>query len=128
VNSKRKLFCEIAPWAYEVSLFKCRSIRHIQNFLSFQKYAIEMQSKSLPILIYRYQSLIRRKLGNVDMDLQNNKAINLSIAAPKVSGILIKPNETFSFWKLVGSCDIRNGYKEGLVVGSNGLVKQQETT
>jgi vancomycin resistance protein VanW len=50
------------------------------------------------------------------MQLQENKAVNLSIAAPKVSGILIKPGQTFSFWKLVGSCTQRKGYREGLLI------------
>lgn len=36
------------------------------------------------------------------MALQENKAVNLAIAAPKVNGITIKSGETFSFWKLVG--------------------------
>jgi vancomycin resistance protein VanW len=50
------------------------------------------------------------------MRLQENKAVNLSIAAPKVSGILIKPGQTFSFWKLVGSCARRKGYREGIFI------------
>jgi vancomycin resistance protein VanW len=52
----------------------------------------------------------------VDLSLQDNKAVNLSIAAPKVSGILIRPGETFSFWKLVGSLSNRKGYQEGLII------------
>ena len=50
------------------------------------------------------------------MQLQENKAVNLSLAAPKVNGIIIKPSETFSFWRLVGSCTARKGYKAGLVI------------
>lgn len=67
---------------------------------------------------YSHKSLIRRKLGNVDMQLQENKAVNLAIAAPKINGIIINPGETFSFWKLVGRCSHRNGYKEGLTISS----------
>jgi vancomycin resistance protein VanW len=55
-------------------------------------------------------------LGNVDLNLQENKAVNLSIAAPKVSKVVIRPKETFSFWSLVGSCTRRKGYREGLVI------------
>lgn len=46
------------------------------------------------------------------MDLQNNKAVNLGIAAPKVNSVIIRPGETFSFWKLVGRTSIKKGYKE----------------
>lgn len=67
--------------------------------------------------------MIRRKLGNVHMDLQENKAVNLSLAAPKVTGILIRPGETFSFWHLVGSLSPKKGYLEGLAI-SNGEPKR----
>lgn len=59
---------------------------------------------------------MRRKLGDVDARLQENKAVNLAIAAPKVSGILVRPGETFSFWRLVGSCNERKGYLDGLTL------------
>jgi len=52
----------------------------------------------------------------VDLGLQENKATNLAIAAPKVNGILIRPGETFSFWKLVGNISEKRGYKEGLII------------
>lgn len=53
------------------------------------------------------------------MDLQENKAINLSLAAPMINGILIHPGEIFSFWRLVGADSERKGYREGLTI-SNG--------
>ncbi len=115
---RRKLFCEISPFTYSVSVLKCRIFRYIKDFLSFSSYAKERQREPLPYLICRHNSLIRRKLGNVDSVLQNNKAVNLSIATPKVSGILIKPGDIFSFWRLVGSCSKRKGYKEGLVIAA----------
>ena len=78
--------------------------------------AKEKSSEPLPILVYRHASLIRRKLGNTDLSLQENKAVNLSLAAPKINGILIRPGETFSFWNLVGRDDARHGYKKGLTI------------
>ena len=50
------------------------------------------------------------------MELQENKAKNLSLAAPKINGIIIKPGETFSFWHLVKRCLEKDGYKEGLTI------------
>ena len=57
------------------------------------------------------------------MDLQENKAVNLSIAVPKVNGVLIRPGETFSFWHLVGRTGTKNGYKMGLTI-SNGQASE----
>ncbi len=115
---RRKLFCEISPIAYKISVIKCRIIRNIKNLL-IRNLATEKSNNLLPYTVYKQSSLIRRKLGDVDPALQDNKAVNLNLATPKVSGVIIKPNEIFSFWELVGSCSIKNGYKEGLMI-SNG--------
>lgn len=119
----RRLFCEISPLTYKISTEKCRLKRNLDDLLSQEKFACEKSEQPLPELIYRHNSLIRRTLGNVRMDLQENKAVNLSIAAPKVNGILIRPGETFSFWHLVGRTSAKKGYKEGLTI-SNGKTSQ----
>lgn len=116
---KRKLFCEVSPFTYELSKRKCIALRRIKDLLSDSKFSHHRSAAPLPILIYNHNSLIRRKLGNTELELQENKAVNLSIAAPKINGILIHPGETFSFWRLVGPDSARNGYKEGLTI-SNG--------
>jgi vancomycin resistance protein VanW len=94
-------------------------MRHIKNILGKEKLAQTKQKELLPVVIYKHNSLIRRKLGNVDLQLQENKAVNLSIAAPKITNIIIKPGETFSLWYLVGKCGKRQGYKEGLTIDNN---------
>lgn len=119
---KRKLFCEISPLTYKISMQKCIMKRNIKNALSKEKFA-KTKGEPLPIVIYKHNSLIRRKLGNVDLQLQENKAVNLGLAAPKISCVLIKPGETFSLWKLVGSCAERKGYKEGLTISTGRATK-----
>lgn len=69
-----------------------------------------------PVVVYAHKSLIRRTLGTVDQKLQENKAVNLSLAAPRVNGVLIRPGETFSFWRMVGPCTARRGYLPGLTI------------
>lgn len=116
---RQRLFCELSPFTYKISVFKCRIVRRIKDFFAVKSFAKTKQSELLPIIVYKHESLIRRKLGNSDVRLQNNKAINLSIAVPKVNGILIKPGETFSFWKLVGNTTAKKGYKEGLTISNS---------
>ena len=111
----RKLFCEISPLTYAISVKKMRMQRRIKDFLGKNKFA-KGQRAPLPVLIYKHSLLIRRKLGNVDMQLQENKATNLQLAAPKVTGVVINPGEVFSFWRLVGACTARKGYKTGLTI------------
>ncbi|MEG0169905.1 VanW family protein [Anaerorhabdus sp.] len=114
----RKLFCEISPLTYLISVEKERALRNCKDFISQALFASEKSEDYLPIVINKHNSLIRRKLGNVDMELQENKATNLSIAAPKINKILIQPNEVFSFWKLVGKPTKKKGYRNGLTISS----------
>jgi vancomycin resistance protein VanW len=90
--------------------------RKVLWFIHRNQYAKTFESNPLPIKIYEHKSLIQRTLGNVDKKLQENKEHNLKLSAPKVNKILIKPGETFSFWKLVGKCTKKKGYKEGLII------------
>ncbi len=113
---QRKLFCEISPLAYKISTYKCILVRRLSDIFSGNRFAKIKSDSNLPIIVYKHNSLIRRKLGNVDLLLQDNKAINLSLAAPKVNKIVIRPGEVFSFWKLVGSPNENKGYKTGLTI------------
>ena len=115
---RRKLFCELSPFTYRLSVCKGRTIRLLRN-LRVRRFARERREELLPVVVYAQRTLMRRRLGNVEMQLQENKVINLNLAAPKVSGVVIKPGEIFSFWELVGACKARAGYREGLVF-SNG--------
>jgi len=112
----RKLFCQISPLTYRISRKRCILQRKIKDALQGKSIAREKSEDRLPVVVYRHNSLIRRRLGNVDMALQDNKAVNLSLAAPKVNGVLIRPGQTFSFWNLVGNCNEKEGFKEGLVI------------
>jgi len=119
----RKLFCELNPLAYKISVIKEILKRRIKWLFNRKSYAKSFEKNRFPIKIYIHQSLIRRTLGNVDSTLQENKAVNLKLASPKISGIIIKPGEVFSFWKLVGSCTTAKGYKEGLIISLGSVDK-----
>lgn len=112
----RKLFCELSPLTYEISRQKCILSRHITNFASKDKFAKAKSILPLPHKIYSHSSFMRRKLGSVDMALQENKVHNLSLAVPLVNGVLIYPGEIFSFWNLVGNTTRAKGYKTGLAI------------
>jgi vancomycin resistance protein VanW len=73
--------------------------------------------------VFRHKSLILRPLKDVDMYLQENKRVNLEIAISHLHKIVIKPGETFSFWKLVGRPSKRTGYLTGLVLKQGRIEK-----
>jgi vancomycin resistance protein VanW len=50
------------------------------------------------------------------MWMQQNKVVNLKLAAARLDGIVLYPGETLSFWRLVGRPTRRRGYLEGMVL------------
>ena len=117
----RKLFCELSPTCYKISVFKERTKRHIKNKLNQHKLATTKSDKELPNIVKGHTSIILRKLHNVDMQLQINKKTNLEIASKQLNGLIIHPGEIFSFWYLIGEATRKYGYKEGLVITKNGF-------
>jgi vancomycin resistance protein VanW len=92
-----------------------RKLSWIQKSSHFAK----VSSKSLFKYSYiKHDSLLLRPLRNVDMQYQHNKIKNLELAINNIDGIIIKPQQTFSFWYLVGNPTKRKGYLKGLVLRS----------
>lgn len=89
--------------------------RYLKWALERQKLA-RRREKPLEMPIFQHQTPLFRKLKNVDMYLQHNKATNLRLAAANIDGLVIMPGETFSFWRLVGKPTESRGYLEGLVL------------
>lgn len=117
----RKLFCELSPTCYKISIAKERTKRNIRNKLEKNKLATNISKKELPNIVKSHTSIILRKLHNVDMQLQINKKTNLEIASKKINGLIIHPGEIFSFWYLIGETTRKYGYKPGLVISKHGL-------
>ena len=111
----RKLFCQLGPAAYAVSVAKQCAVRRLQDAAARTPFC-GLQAGLLPAVLYRHNSLIRRTLGNTRPELQENKAVNLALAATKVNGALLRPGQVFSFWHMVGSVTAKKGYREGLTI------------
>ena len=117
---KRKLFCDINPTCYKISVKKETLRRNIKDFLSSEKIAKEKSPELLPNILKSHSSVLVRRLEGVDIRLQENKVTNIRLAAEKINGIIINPGETFSFWKTVGKTTEKEGYLEGLVIKRGG--------
>ncbi len=91
---------EVHPFFYHTRIQQKRVFRSIVNLFGGIKFAKHKElSTTFPFTCKKHQSLLRRKLGNSDPKLQENKITNLKIASSKIDGVIIKPGETFSFWK-----------------------------
>ena len=118
----RKLFCDINPTTYKISLEKEIFKRNVKDLFSEEKIAKQHSKEVLPNIVKSHSSILIRKLNGVDLRLQENKVTNIMLACNKVNGLIIHPGETFSFWKTVGKATQKKGYKEGLVISSKGLI------
>jgi vancomycin resistance protein VanW len=111
---QKKLLSQRHPYLYFLAVWTRRIQRYGSWYLSSKKYAAKKTADPIPFRIKKHQSVLLKKLGDSDMQLQINKVTSLKIAAKKINGIIIKPGETFSFCKLVGRPTKRKGYLPGM--------------
>ncbi|MBR3933068.1 MAG: VanW family protein [Clostridia bacterium] len=121
-QKKARLFCEINPFCYALSVQKGIVKRHIKNFFEKEKIAKIKSTQKLPNLVWEHSSNMIKRAPGVNLEHQLNKADNIAIAGGKINGIIIRPGEVFSFWKTVGKPSKRNGYKEGRIIQNERLI------
>ena len=80
------------------------------------RWAKERRTEKLPCLQFSHATPLLRQLRGEDMALQQNKITNLKLAVSKLDGIILRPGETFSYWRLIGKPSRRKGYQEGMVL------------
>jgi len=95
-------------------------LRYAQWYLGGIKYARLFSDEKLDYIAFTHQTPLIRKLKGVELKLQYNKVVNLKIAAERLNGLVIKPGETFSYWRLIGKPTYRKGYLDGLVLNPDG--------
>lgn len=115
MNDKpKKLLSQRHPIFYFISVWTKRIWRQLTWYFDNKRYSTKKTADKLSYRIKKHQSVLLKKLGDNNEQLQINKVTNLKIAAKKINGILIKPGETFSFCKLVGRPTKRKGYLLGM--------------
>ena len=118
----RRTISSYHPALYSLRVWQKQQARHLRDWPQRRSFARETQSETLPHVLKRHQSLLNRKMGESDPQLQLNKIVNLRLAREHIDGILIRPGETFSFWRLVGDANAAKGYLPGMRL-SRGEVK-----
>lgn len=67
----------------------------------------------LPVILAEVRTPLHTADNKAERALELGKIQNLRIAATSLDGILIAPNEVFSFWRNVGPCYKSKGYRAG---------------
>jgi len=91
-------------------------IRRLMWIKMRNDFAKHLSPQVLPHLHFEHKTPLLRKLKDVDMQLQYNKITNLKIAVGCIDGIIIRPGEIFSYWKLIGNPTRNRGFKDGMVL------------
>lgn len=98
---------------YGVKYYRLK--RYTKWFDGKEKFA-QQKGELLKYSILQHQSFLLRELKDVEMWLQHNKVQNLSVAAKRLNKGIIRPGETFSYWRLLGNTTRKKGYAEGMVL------------
>ena len=80
------------------------------------RFARKSGSPSCDYSHFRHRTPLLRRLKDVDMQYQYNKITNLRLAAARLDGVVLRPGETFSYWRLIGRPSRRKGYLDGIVL------------
>lgn len=77
-------------------------------------YAKKIADNLLPNLVFEASIPMLNENSGFEMKYQINKVHNLKLAARTINHVVIRPDETFSFWQLVRWADSYEKYKDGL--------------
>lgn len=97
--------------------------RRLEWAVNARKFARPESDVHLDHSIFRHCSMLLRPLKDVEMYLQHNKITNLRLAIEQIDGVVIRPGEIFSVWRLVGRPSASRGFLDGLVL-HNGRIEK----
>lgn len=112
----RKRITQIFPWLLPIRRKQQLLFFYTRMSLDGNQYASDKIGARLPNLLVESSCPLYNRETGFDMVYQENKVFNLKLAADMIDHLVIRPNETFSFWKLIRHADRFTPYKEGLIV------------
>ncbi|MCQ6563863.1 glycopeptide resistance accessory protein VanW [Paenibacillus mendelii] len=113
---RRKRLTQLFPFLLPVRVMQRKMCFYAGMRLDGLRYAGTIDESQLPYKIFEAGCALYNSNTGFDMMYQENKVFNLKLAAKTLNGLLIRPGETFSFWRLVRHADKHISYKDGLTV------------
>ena len=118
---ERKRITQLLPFLLPVRRAQRKLCFYMKMHFDANHYAKTKSVKLQPFCAYKSKTSLLNENTEFDMKFQGNKIFNLQLAAETINGILIRPQETFSFWQLVRYAQQKARYMEGLSV-ENGVL------
>jgi len=117
----RKRLTQIFPFLLPLRVLQRKICFYAKMSFDGHRYAKSLNENQLPYKLFETNCTLYNSDTGFDMIYQENKVFNLKLAAKTLNGLLIKPNETFSFWQVVRYADKHIPYKDGLTVTNGKL-------
>ena len=118
----RKRLTQLIPALLPLRRWERKKIFYGKMRLDKCRYAVERSSTPLPFCVFEAGEVMVNPRTGQDIRYQVNKVHNLTLAAKSLSGVLLRPGETFSFWRLVRDADREEPYKDGLELVNGRIV------
>ena len=83
--------------------------RRLHDWRAGVRFAQGQDTTPLPVRLTHHKSLLLRRLGDTDPQLQRNEVVNLTLAIPGLNGLRIQPGETLSLWRRIGRVTVGIG-------------------
>ena len=109
------------PLLFRARVAQLRAARRLSDGLRRPPFAATRDADPLPVVISAHASPLRRRLGTTDLNVEDGKIANLRLAVDAIDGLLLRPGEVFSYWYAVGAPSTQRGFRDGLVLGPDGL-------
>jgi vancomycin resistance protein VanW len=119
---KRKAISSIFPKLAKPIIAGKRVAQSTLNWLNPQV-DYRRQKEYFPAIVARHQSVLRRKLGDSDQRLQEQKVKNLAQAVKALNGAVIEPGKVFSLWQIIGQPTFERGYANGMLLSGGKVVE-----
>ena len=118
----RLSFTERFPFLRPLRVFQRRLFFYLGMRLDGRRYCRAHSAQDLSHLVYASASPLYNRETGFPMLYQENKVHNLRLAARKLDGLLLRPGETFSFYRAVRGADRDEPYRDGLTVVDGRLI------
>lgn len=117
-DSKRVAITNQYPKLLPIVLESKRLLKSFEYTL-FPKFKLSKYVTPKWFNLVDHSSPLYRKYNKIELD--EGKINNIKIAIKNLDGLIIAPNQTFSFWKFVGRPSKKYGFENGLVLTSGQL-------
>ncbi len=116
---KKKRITERFPFLLPIRKFQRNVFFYTQMKMDSNKYSRKTSKDALEYKVFSTKSKMINTESGYDIKYQINKVDNLKLVAKTINKIIIRPNETFSFWILAKDAKKYGKYKEALAMVNN---------